>query len=217
MSRPKKSPQGSPKLSRAAIVQEALLLLDEAGMDALSMRKLASRMGVEAMSLYNHISSKSELLDAIHEHLLIQLQQTLASGLASTSQLAWQEVAQQLTRGFLTLLRQHPNAIALFGTRSAISTGSLGFVDQCIQVLLRAGLSAGESLMVFQTLFCFTLGHAVFHHSHRPADSYASKALYAKFQALQLVGSPQQYPSHDEFEFGLCAMLVGLEQRLGSD
>jgi TetR/AcrR family tetracycline transcriptional repressor len=208
MSRPKKS------LNRAAIVEEALLLLDEEGMDALSMRKLASRLGVEAMSLYNHISNKSELLDAIHEHLLGQLQQSLAAGLSSNSQVPWQSVAQGLTHGFLTLLKKHPHAIALFGTRSAISPGSLGFVDQCIQVLLKAGLSAGESLMVFQTLFCFTLGHAVFHHSHRPADSYASRALYENFEALQQVGSPQQYPSDDEFEFGLQALIAGLAQRL---
>lgn len=208
MSRPKKS------LSRSAIIEEALLLLDEEGMDALSMRKLASRLGVEAMSLYNHISNKSELLDAIHEHLLGELQQTMAGGLSSNNQVAWQAVAQNLTHGFLTLLKRHPHAIALFGTRSAISPGSLGFVDQCIQVLLKAGLSAGESLMVFQTLFCFTLGHAVFHHSHRPADSYASRALYENFEALQQVGSPQQYPSDDEFEFGLQALIAGLAQRL---
>ena len=61
-------------LNRALIAETALSLIDERGLDQLSMRKLGAELGVEAMSLYNHVDNKDDLLDAVadrlYEHIL---------------------------------------------------------------------------------------------------------------------------------------------------
>src|SRR5438105_13507366 len=67
-----------PGLSRERICREALALVDEEGLEALSMRRLGARLGVEAMSLYNHVRNKADLLDALHAAVLGNLQPEVA-------------------------------------------------------------------------------------------------------------------------------------------
>src|SRR5262245_28023639 len=72
-------PKGSgDALSRARVLREALALVDEEGLDAVSMRKLARRLGVDPMSLYNHVEGKDALLDGIAEVLLASLPAAVA-------------------------------------------------------------------------------------------------------------------------------------------
>ena len=75
MARPsaKRPAAESPGLSRARVCQEALALVDDEGLDALSMRRLGARLGVEAMSLYRYVRDKADLLDALHVAVLADL------------------------------------------------------------------------------------------------------------------------------------------------
>ncbi len=59
-----------PKTSRTAIVECALGIIDEEGIEALSMRRLGKDLGVDPMAIYNHISGKPELLDAVVDHVM---------------------------------------------------------------------------------------------------------------------------------------------------
>src|SRR6185437_6385691 len=72
--------QEPPSLSRERICREALALVDEEGLEALSMRRLGARLGVEAMSLYRHVRDKRDLLDALHAAVLGDLQPTGEQG-----------------------------------------------------------------------------------------------------------------------------------------
>src|SRR5215471_17284594 len=63
---PKAKTATIPGLSRARVCQEALALVDAEGPEALSMRRLGARLGVEAMSLYHHVRDKADLIDALH-------------------------------------------------------------------------------------------------------------------------------------------------------
>jgi len=155
------------------------------------------------MSLYNHVRNKSDLLDAVHELLLARL--VLGADVSD-----WAQMARQVACSFLALLRAHPNTIPLFAKRSATAPGSLQVVDHCIGQLLLAGFSAEESLMLFQVVFCFVIGHATFHYTPRPADSYASAQAYARFPALAQLGAPDRCAPEAEFEFGLTAILRGV-------
>jgi AcrR family transcriptional regulator len=190
-------------MTKDKIALEALAFIDESGLEALSMRKLGSRLGIEAMSLYNHVRNKSDLLDAVHELLLSQLT------LASPDQ-HWSQMAGHIARAFLQLLRAHPNTIPLFAARSATAPGSLQVVDHCIGQLLSAGFSAEESLMLFQVVFCFVIGHATFHYTPRPAETFASAEAYTRYPALARLGGPDRCSPEAEFEFGLHAILAGV-------
>ena len=65
-------------LTRGRVLQEAVWLADESGMDALTMRRLGQRLGVEAMSLYHHVPSKERLLDGLAEALVVAITEAVA-------------------------------------------------------------------------------------------------------------------------------------------
>ncbi len=202
------------QLTRFKIAETALALLDEVGLEGLSMRKLGARLGVEAMSLYNHVANKADLLDAVHELLMSRLLVRL-DGSAEIAE--WKEVGRQMSTTFLRLLKAHPGTIPLFASRSAIAPGSLAALDGAVGLLVRAGFPPLDALYAFQTFFAFTLGHAIFHYGPRGTNSYARMEDYANHPHLALVGLPASGEGQDpdaEFFFGIGALLEGLECRL---
>ena len=196
-------------LTRQKISKEGLKLLNEAGLKGLSMRKLGSRLGVEAMSLYNHVKNKADLLDSIHEELLQELQRRL-----STPGPDWKETVKHMARAFLGIMKEHPGSIPLFASRSAVAPGSLDFLDSALGVLRHAGLSPRESLMTFQSFFTMIVGHAMFHYAPREKSSYADLSAYQQYPHLQALDLAEPSDPDKEFEFGLDVVLSGLESRL---
>src|SRR5664279_6137387 len=90
-------------LNRDTILDKAVELLDREGMEALSMRKLGTALGVEAMSLYNHIPSKAALLDGIHERILLSLD-------PPPNARNWQTFARHQAHALHRALLAHPHA-----------------------------------------------------------------------------------------------------------
>lgn len=199
------------QLTREKIAESGAALLNEVGLDGLSMRKLGAKLGVEAMSLYNHVKNKADLLDAVHGFFLLRMTQELA---AKPPVEGWKNAARNMTLAFLHMLKSNPKAIPLFASRSAIAPGALSVMDQAVEVLLRAGFTPRESINAFQTFFALTLGHAIFHYGRRGEDSFASTQAYQEYQHLAEVGDPNARTPDEEFEFGLEALLSGLESRL---
>ncbi len=119
-----------------------------------------------------------------------------------------------MTFAFLHLLKSNPRAIPLFASRSAIAPGALSILDEAVAVLLNAGFTPEESIHAFQTFFALTLGHAIFHYGRRGPDSYARSVAYQEFNHLAQIPRPDERGPEEEFEFGLEALLKGLEQRL---
>ena len=197
-------------LNRKQIVEAALKLVAQDGLDKLSMRKLGQQLGVEAMSLYHHVRDKDDLLDALHEHLLGKLRwPDQGSG-------PWWEQAAEVARQFRALLSGYPQAIPLFASRSAIAPGSLQLVEGSLQLLLAAGFTPAQAIFGFQNLFCFTLGHAIFHNAPRSQNSYARAQDYQDHGALSRLGDPSHLSADEEFEFGLDNLLSGLRSRLSA-
>lgn len=188
-------------------------MLDEVGLKGLSMRKLGSRLGVEAMSLYNHVRNKADLLDSIHEALLRKLLSEVGGGRAQQD---WESEVRRFTSAFLKLLQTHPGSISLFASRSAIAPDSLQFLDHSVGILVAAGFSPKEALMTFQTLFTMTVGHALFHYAPRGSDSFADLQAYQNYPHLQKLELTSPMDPAAEFEFGLEALLEGLRNRLNS-
>src|SRR5215470_6478109 len=117
-------------LSRERICREALALVDEEGLSALSMRRLGARLGVEAMSLYRHVRDKADLIDALHAAVLANLRPepepaaTSAAGdagqanaAATDGPLAGRALLGGMCRALRTALLRHPNVVPLFVSR----------------------------------------------------------------------------------------------------
>lgn len=209
-----KSVKKRPGLSRELVLRAALAIVDEAGLGALSMRRVGEAVGVEAMSLYNHVSSKAALLDGVFELMLDELPPAKQSG-------SWQALLRERACALQTVLRAHPNALPLFATRSAVTTAALSHVEVVLAALRSAGFSPRVALCSLQVLFTFVVGHTLSAYGARRSDE-TSLPAYATL-------SPEAFPrvreaahllaTHDaerELRFGLDALIVGLERRLQS-
>src|SRR5918912_4075396 len=94
-------------LSRERVVEAALQLIDAEGPEALTMRRLGRELGVEAMSIYEYTSGKDELLEAVMERLLEELE------LPTSGHPDWKERIRAVVDAWLRLAERHPNAFPL--------------------------------------------------------------------------------------------------------
>ena len=117
-------------LNRALIAETALSLIDERGLDQLSMRKLGAELGVEAMSLYNHVANKDDLLDAVadrlYEHILDAY--TEPDG-------PWRVRAAEMALSYVSVAAVHPNAFPLLVGRPPVSRGEQRFLDRVVAII----------------------------------------------------------------------------------
>lgn len=143
-------------LTRDAIADAALAYVDEHGVDALSTRKLATILGVEAMSLYHHFTTKDALLDAVAERLTLKMEVRKARPGADAV-----EAFVQGSRGLYRLAQHHPKAFPLLALRRANTPRAMAFYDALVAPLLEAGLSPEDAALVFRTVGYYTLGAAL--------------------------------------------------------
>jgi AcrR family transcriptional regulator len=190
-------------LTRDAILDAALEILDRDGMEGLSMRRLGAALGVEAMSLYNHIPSKDALLDGIHERILLSLDP------ASTAR-TWQTFARHQAHALHRALLAHPNAIPLFATRPAATPAAVERLDRYLEVLLRAGFKPLDALSIVQLVAQLVVGHAIWTTSVEVTllDETAPPHVKQVERALE-TWNPDR-----ELELGIDALLRGFEQLL---
>jgi TetR/AcrR family transcriptional regulator, tetracycline repressor protein len=205
-----KKPAQREALSRERILRAALAIVDEEGLEAISMRRIGEALGVEAMSLYNHVGNKAAILDGIFELVLSEMPPARRAS-------SWQAALRGRAHALRTALRAHPNALPIFATRPAVTPASLDHVEAVLEVLRGAGFSAGDALSAMQVLVAFVVGHTVAAYAPEPPGEAASPA----YDRLSEDAFPRVreiarlLPDHDverEFELGLEALLVGLER-----
>lgn len=141
-------------LTRERIIAAAVELVDANGVDALSMRKLGAALGVEAMSLYNHVVNKDDVLDRILDQVLAEIELPDPS-------LAWDEQIRALAHGFRAAGHRHPGVFPLFGSRSITSFEGFRPLEQSYAALRDAGLSADDALDGFTALSSFAFGYVL--------------------------------------------------------
>ena len=198
-------------LSRERILRTALAVIDREGLDALSMRRVGDELGVEAMSLYNHVANKAAMLDGIFETVLAELPPAHRAA-------SWQSALREQARALRSTLRAHANVLPLFATRPAVTPAAITHVEAVLDVLRTGGFSTDEALSTLQVLVAFVVGHALASYSPRKPDE-DSRPAYERLSEEsfpRVREAARALASHDiekEFEFGLEAMVAGLELR----
>ena len=188
-------------LSRDAILDKAIELLDRDGPAGLSMRKLGAALGVEAMSLYNHVPSKDALLDGIHERILLSLAPPPHAR-------SWQALVRHQALALHRALLAHPHAIPLFATRPAATPGAIERLDRYLAVLLEAGFKPMQALSIIQLVAQLVVGHAMW----ATAVEIALIPDDAPPHAKQVERVLEKWNPDRELEMGIDAMLAGFEQ-----
>jgi AcrR family transcriptional regulator len=203
-------------LSRERILEAALDLVDEHGIEALSMRKLGQALGYEAMSLYNHVSNKDDLLDGILDLVLAEMPPPdPEGGLAAirSSSLAAHEA-----------LKRHKWAAGLLMVPGHVRPARIEFMDGLLRALRNAGFSAETTYHAYHVLDAHIVGFSLWQASHGsiPAEVDDVRAFidrvvppatypYLHEHAIQHLedGAHQDVPA---FEYGLDLILDGLER-----
>jgi AcrR family transcriptional regulator len=146
-----------PGLTPALIVVEALSIVDESGLEALSMRMLAGRLGVEAMALYHHFPSKEALLTAISRALEEEVTARWDNPPAD-----WRERILLLGRNQIRTILAHPNAVLLMTARTNPGGSGYATFEALLKALADAGLDSKARLSWSRTLISLINGTGAF-------------------------------------------------------
>jgi AcrR family transcriptional regulator len=206
-------------LTRDRVLSTAIRLADEGGIESLSMRKLGHALGVEAMSLYNHVASKDDVLDGIADHVLQQIDLPADGG-------DWEQALWTCAVSAHSALTAHPWACHLIMSIPRPLPARLRYMDSILRCLREAGFSPVARYHSYHALDSHILGFTLWEAGHPiSADDLAD--LVAFVPQLSAAGFPhlaehaEQHLSgigrdweeeEGEFEFGLRLILDGLKR-----
>lgn len=224
----------APSLSREQIVAACLELADEHGMGGVSMRAIAAKLGAGPMSLYWYVKSKSDLVDLMLDAVFAQQE---VPGVPSGD---WRKDLRAIARQMRAVLRRHPWATPLLGTRPHLGPGAIRHMEVSLSALAGLGLDPITATGIHGTIDFFVGGfvlhecraedlkrHSGMNHAAwlRAISPYLRQVLasgtyptVATFFA-QVVehGAPVWEPDPDaQFEFGLDCLLRGIADRIGA-
>jgi AcrR family transcriptional regulator len=206
-------------LNRERVLDAAVALADEAGIAALTMRGLGRRLGVEGMSLYNHVANKDDLLDGMVDFVFGQIGDPPRNA-------DWRLAMRQRAIAAAAVLARHPWAIGLMDSRHQPGPANLRHHNAVIGCLREAGFSVAMAAHAYAVLDSYIYGFALQQASLPFATAEESVAVtedilrqfpaedypYLAEMAVQHVLQPG-YDFADEFAFGLDLILDGLARR----
>jgi TetR/AcrR family tetracycline transcriptional repressor len=198
-------------LNRRRILEAALRFVDREGVEALSMRKLGSELGVEAMSLYNHVPNKGALLDGMVEVLLGELE-------VPPEDEGWERRLREAYQAFRRLAHDHPNVFPLLVVRPPDTEDGIWLVEELLKTLRGAGFDPETALYAFRALSSYASGYAMAEirgFALEPAGARLGAGTLSPddFPHIHELDAPMREVDHDaEFEFGLDLILTGLQK-----
>lgn len=204
-----------PPLDRERIVAAGLRIVDEAGAEALTVRRLADALGVSPMSIYWHVADKAELVRLIGEPVLDQVEVPAATG-------DWRAQLHDIHRSMLGTVLQHPNTADIVIGRARYGATGLTLFERILAVLLEAGLSPEAVFDAYQSLYLFTLGFAAvagrsaeFREVQRQGVVYMRSLPEDRFPSIRTVAPVIGGRSPEEqLEVGLDVVIEGIAARL---
>jgi AcrR family transcriptional regulator len=208
-------------LNRDRVLRAAVELADREGIEAFSMRRLGQELGVEAMSLYNHVAKKEDVLDGMVDLIVGEIDPAADGS-------DWKAAARNRILSARTVMLRHPWASAVIVSRRQPSPAMMGYMDGTGGIMLRGGFSVDLMHHAFHAL-----GSRVLGFSQELYDDSGELEAAPEMQALMLRQMAEAYPNitavmaqvaHDdasvvgsgcddqfEFEFALDLILNGLE------
>jgi TetR/AcrR family tetracycline transcriptional repressor len=211
--RPSRRPRGS--LTREQVVEAALALADQSGLDELTMPSLARRLECGVMTIYGYVASKEDLLDAIAQRGLrdLRLPQPVPRDLPGIL-VAW-------GRGLRTTLLEHPSLPVIFLTQAVVGPGIFRGVEALLGRLGQSGMPPSAGVHAIYAVLTYTTGFVAW---EIPRTRRQAQAAYAASWRREFAGlTPADFPlaagaldelgqvaGDEQFELGLKALATGL-------
>ncbi|MCS0602245.1 TetR/AcrR family transcriptional regulator [Streptomyces sp. LP11] len=203
------------RIDQAGIVETSLALLDDVGLEALTMRRVADGLDVRAGALYRHFATKQDLLTAMAERMLAPIAKPPADA-------PWTEQIKALARMMRQALLAHRDGAKVFGGTHSTGPHTLAFAESVLGVLRTAGFRDEDAARVFLTVVNFVLGHTLEEQAAAADDAVETEGLRRLRDAVLTGGHPHlaatmrvltdpDFEAH--FEFGLRLLVEGCAAR----
>ncbi|MER5774313.1 TetR/AcrR family transcriptional regulator C-terminal domain-containing protein [Streptomyces sp. NPDC002039] len=203
------------RLDRTRTVETALHLLDEHGLEALTMRRLADAVGAQAGALYRHFATKDDLLTEMAERMMAP-----ATAATTPEDDTWQTALAGRARALRAALLARRDGARVHAGTHPTGPNTLGFAESVVSVLIGAGFAEADAARALWAMTDFTLGHTLEEQAALDPDGPADPAR------LREAATAEAYPylaralpvvtSTDftaRFEFGLDLLITGLSAR----
>lgn len=209
-------------LTRERVLRAAVELADRDGIEGLTMRRLGQSLGVEAMSLYNHVANKDALVDGMVDAVFAEIDLPVVGG-------PWRSELQRRCRSQRAALRRHTWAAPLMESRTSPGPATLRHHNAVVGCLRVQGFSVAMAAHAFSLIDAYVYGF-VLQETTLPFET-ADEAVEVAAAMMPAI-SPDDYPylvelatEHvlqpgydygDEFEYGLGLVLDGLERAVAT-
>lgn len=211
-------------LSRREIQEVALRLIDEDGLEVLTVRRLGGALGVDPMALYRHFENKEALLDGVAELLWEEVERGSRDGGD------WKHQLRSIASSLRDLAHAHPNAYSLVMTREVMPEAALSLSEAKLKALKAAGFEEDLAAQAVRTLVSYGVGYGAVELSYLLSEDQGSAESASEVERLMRVMRmvPRDVPPHlaevariicdcdvdAQFDFGLEVVLTGLEAML---
>ena len=215
-------------LSRPRVLRAAIALADDGGIDSLTMRRLAEKLGAEAMSLYYHVANKEAVLDGVVEVILDEIDEAVSTVDGPPADVDWKNAMRTRILTAREVLLRHPWAPAVIESRTTVSPAAMRYFDGLLGLFRQGGFSYDLAHHALHALGSRALGFTqeLFEPDDPdPGEEDATGMLEEMADEFpHLVGMVAEVSHNDpdstlgwcddqfEFEFALDLILDGLER-----
>lgn len=196
----------TPLLSRALIVEAAVAIIDSEGTDGLSMRRLASALGVRSPSIYHHFRNKDEILGAVVDGI----HDSIDLGRAGPD---WETALTSYAYQLRAALIEHPHMVEFLALRPVTKDAGLRIYEHMISTLMRAGWTVTFSRDVTIAVENLVYGAALMANAPNIELTADLRARYPTLASF--ADQPPHERPDDGFETGFRALIEGLRQTRG--
>jgi TetR/AcrR family transcriptional regulator, tetracycline repressor protein len=207
------------KIDRTLVADTALRLLNEVGLEGLSLRAIAKELDVKAPALYWHFKDKQALLD----EMATEMYRRMVAGAPIEPDATWRERLLVANRGLRAALLSYRDGAKVFSGSRFTGTEHAVQMEENLRAFVAAGFTLQQAVRATTTAYLFTLGFVTEEQGVQPVpgerregyDVAERAELLAEFP-LSAAAGPEIFEDYDErFEEGLLVVLTGIEARYG--
>lgn len=206
-------------LTRSRVLNAAIDIADERGVGAVTMREVASRLGVKAMSLYNHVTNKDDILDGMVDLVIEQLD------LPDDAE-DWRDAMRRRAISAHEVFGRHPWLPVLLDSRQSSGPARLRYYDWVLGQLLGAGFSIEQAARAFSLLDSYVYGFGIQQFNMSPEGDASPEEMaeavlavipaevYPHLNRMASHAMRTGYDAEQDFVFGIDLILDGLQRVL---
>ncbi|MFF7971775.1 TetR/AcrR family transcriptional regulator C-terminal domain-containing protein [Streptomyces sp. NPDC007905] len=207
-------------LDRNRVADTALRLLNEVGLDGLTLRAIAKQLDVKAPALYWHFKDKQALLD----EMATEMYRRMVAGTAPDPADTWQERLLRVNRGLRTALLGYRDGAKVFSGSRFTGTDHAREMEEHLRVFTNAGFSPVQAVNAARTAHMFTIGFVTEEQGVQPLPGERREGYDIEERARRMADFPlaaeagkMLFDDYDQqFEEGLALIVAGIEARYGT-